>query len=386
MSVGTTDSVDINRMQVIKPNLVTLHPIALFSMRKLNNFKSRPDKFSISAHYSMGNIMLPKVDIYYPIKSDDLNFLKELPWHWRQPEGIESEIETLEVDGLFRNLNLDFNVELAECHELNLTLRTLYFEAGSQPFTFFNSDAFIEWFHSNIHGGDDPFARKVYGYDKAKFFYRNRKGEELTLNKNDFIVPGVEMSYYYYPKCETLRLKNINSNFGFHLGVNTSAFNNSLDLGGAYSISKYWQLGAHRYLSFSLGTTLIYYQLLKKASASHVFFNNFNGLAEGVLEYKWKHKLKNRMSSFAFDYVVQTPYRLGYSYHNDYNGLIFDGLRNTSHWHLTGTHLFRENQFWSLIYSYYVNSFVLSVYLQEDRVVNNAPDTQTGISFKWCFQ
>ena len=100
------------------------------------------------------------------------------------------------------------------------------------------SDEFIEWIHSNIAGGEDPFARKYYGLNHAGIRYIDENGKILHLDKGNLIISGIEFSYNYYPQFKLLKKKNIYTNYGLQLGVNVSEINASLDLGFNSSIVK----------------------------------------------------------------------------------------------------------------------------------------------------
>jgi hypothetical protein len=375
--------VDLDKIQIEKPDILSTHPLSVFSMRKGANFKLYPDKFSITASLSNGNIMLPNVNIYYAKNDEDLAMLKEMPWHYRDPSGIESDMESLYVDGLMRIINLHGAISIGTKHEIKVTMRSLFFESGSMPFTILNSDAFIEGFHDNIYGGPDPFARRVYGFDKAEFHYVNIKGEEFTIHEDEFLISGIEFSYYYYPEWKKTESRNIYQNMGAHLGINPTDFNTSVDGAITYAFSKLWMCRNNRTVAFSVGLTGYYNQLIKMEDAQQVYSDNFNGMAEGMLTYIWRHKRKDRTFSVSIDYIANSTFRKGYSYLDDYNGLIFEGEQYTSHWYTTASQLLRSTQTWSFIYAWQTPKMVISFYLQEDLLVNNAPDTQTGISVKW---
>lgn len=64
---------------------------------------------------------------------------------------------------------------------------------------------------------------------------------------------------------------------------------------------------------------------------------------------------------------------------DDFELLTPVGNRISPHWHLAFTHLYRNNQNWTLISSF-GKEWIWSFYLNEDFKVNNAPDIQTGIA------
>ena len=64
-----------------------------------------------------------------------------------------------------------------------------------------------------------------------------------------------------------------------------------------------------------------------------------------------------------FDYVIPTK-----------NGTSFKS------WNSGVSNLYRNNNYWTLIYSFGKKN-ILKLYLQQDFTVNNQPDIQTGISY-----
>lgn len=385
VAVEKSDTINWKNVEVTTPNMLQLHPVAIFSMRKMSNFKFAPDKFSISANLSNANVMLPEVTTYYPVNSSDVAALEPLEWYQRSVAGMEVEEEELRIDGLLRCLTLSMNFALSEKHEINIGIRSLYFEKGSPPFSLVCSDAFVEDFHEYIWKDPDPFARKIYGYDRAVFYYVDKDGKELTMDAYEFLIPGIELSYYYYPMWDAWIEHRLFANFGAHLGTNTTAYNTSLDLGASYAIVRNFIAGQRSYLNLGMGLTATYNQFVKTKDAAQIYDDHLNGLAEGVVEYKWNHKSKATTFSLALDFAIQSAYKRGYG--DTYGGLAFyneDGNHNnTSHWHYAGTHLFKPMQTWSLSYAYIRTDYVLSFYVQEDLLVNNAPDIQTGINFRY---
>lgn len=373
---------------IIRPNVLPVHPLANLSTRLLGNFKYSPGPIDVNVTLSNGNVWLPETFIFYPINPTDIDSLMQMPWHYRKPDDIASENEVLKADGVFRTLNISLQLPVAKHHEFGINLRSLYLEQGKKPYCFLNNDASIEYFHSHIYGGEDPFARKVYGLDKAELYYRQIDGDRFQMANHDFLIAGITLSHYYYPDFNFLSNSNAGLNLGQVLGINTTSFNPSLDYGLTINAIKSFNLTAKKLMNLSISSSMFYHQLIKFASASHVYEQNINWMAEGNLEYKWITKRKNRLHSIALDFFIQSSYKRGYrgkDKHHEfhYNGVIISGKRYTSLWHTTATQLMEPLQSWSFIYSYCLKNTVISIYLQEDLKVNNAPDTQTGIGVSY---
>ena len=109
---------------------------------------------------------------------------------------------------------------LSKKHELGISLRTFIPTKGNFPFTIFTNDQSIEWFHSNIAGGEDPFGRRFFGLNQFAVEYTDRNNRTLSLRNNQFIFAGIEINHHYYPTIFDTE-KNLFLNLGSHLGINT---------------------------------------------------------------------------------------------------------------------------------------------------------------------
>ncbi len=235
----------INTPDYISHNTNTLstHPFGIFISRLIHNFQLEAEhKISLTFNISNGNVWLPYVKAYKPLNESDINEMKSMVWHWREAyfDPINSPSKTIEfsADGVIRLYQLNLSIPLSDQSELKLNSRAFSIDPGKVPYSLATSDQFIEWFHSHIHGGEDPFARKVYGLNQASISYTDENGKTLKLNRGDFIFAGIDLSYYYYPHFYSLKKRNLYTNFGFQMGVNLSKINPSLDLGLNTSLIK----------------------------------------------------------------------------------------------------------------------------------------------------
>ncbi|MEM7381570.1 MAG: hypothetical protein AAF361_10300, partial [Bacteroidota bacterium] len=104
--------------------------------------------------------------------------------------------------------------------------------------------------------------------------------------------------------------------------------------------------------------------------------SSFFGSFEGHLEYNRKTR-RGGSHSIGVNYRIQTPYnnKEEEDYYVPFNP---DRIKR---WHEASRHLYKFPSYWSLIYSF-TKGIEFSVYLQEDLLVNNAPDLQTGIRLR----
>ncbi|MEX0315546.1 MAG: hypothetical protein AB3N18_15320, partial [Allomuricauda sp.] len=94
----------------------------------------------------------------------------------------------------------------------------------------------------------------------------------------------------------------------------------------------------------------------------------------------YKQTNNNGYHSIGLNYRIQTPY------HNKQEEAYYvpTSEENIKRWHDASRQLYKYQSYWSLIYSF-TKKTVFSVYLQQDMLVNNAPDLQTGIRLKIPF-
>ena len=203
-------------------NTLSVHPFGVFISRINNNFQLKPDrKISISANISSGNVWLPYVKAYNPLNEDDRIAMKKIVWHKRQYEYdlINSPSKTTEfhADGVIRQYQVKFNYPISDKHELKTDIRMFSLDRGNVPASLLTSVKFIEWYHSNIAGGEDLFGRKAYGLDQARIRYKDENGKRLELDNGDFMFSGIDLSYYYYPHFNSFEKHRIYTNVGLQI-------------------------------------------------------------------------------------------------------------------------------------------------------------------------
>lgn len=197
------------------------------------------NKYVFTFNVSNGNVWLPYLEAYKPIDESDRQLMSEMIWYHRlnefDPENSPNEFISFHADGVYRVYQLRLDIPLRNNQDLQFNLRAFSFDRGRFPFSTWTSDKFIEDFHTNVYGGDDPFARRVYGFDKAELSYMDENGNSLQLAEGDFMIPGLDVSYHFYPRIPALKRRNIYTNIGFQLGGNISRINPTMDL--AYVIT-----------------------------------------------------------------------------------------------------------------------------------------------------
>jgi len=368
-----------------RPNILSTHHFGIFSSRINQNFKIGPPKATdIIINYTSGNNFHPFVEAYFPKDPDVREALSKIVWHDRPFKFIDQETTPADymnivIDAVIKGFRFDISFPLAKHHELNVSLRSYLITKGIYPFSILTSDKIIEWFHSNIAGGEDPYGRSYYGLEQVNFKYADRNGNILELHNNDFFFGGIELSHFYYPSFLINEKRKIFFNFGTHLGINTSKYNPSLDFGVSADAIKTLPLKNNNEFNFAVGISLLKKNVINFDAIMDLGNNPFLATVEGQVEYA-RYTKKNNYHSFGINYQIQTPYNKVEE--ADYYKLLGKWKEINAGWHYGVTTLYKYLSNWTLIYTYGSPNYKLSLFIKEDLVVNNAPDIQTGISFQ----
>ena len=366
---------------IVKPSLVSSHPFGIFFSRWEGNFKSSAQKsISFNIHLSSANIWSPPVIGYLPNNPNDRLFVSQFPWHSRE---FKVNVDTLNAksieaqnDGVIKGMKVHVTIPVNHNSELKFGVRTFLLTKGKLPFSLITNDDTIEFFHDNIAGGNDPFDRKLYELNKGKIRYQDQNNNVLNIEAGNLILSGFEFSYYYYLNNSQARKNIAYINFGTHAGINTSKYNRSVDLGISANLLKVFDIKNQKKLNvgLSLGASRTNVITLKH---SNIEFNNnpFIGYLETITELTFwtKKPTKHRIG---IDFYLQTS--LNKKSEFDYliptkNGISFKS------WNSGISNLYKNNNYWTLLYSI-EKKITTTFYLQQDLTVNNNPDIQTGIN------
>ncbi|MFK5880450.1 MAG: hypothetical protein QM478_13255 [Flavobacteriaceae bacterium] len=368
------------------PSTVTLHPFGIFSSRINQNFKIRPTKkMDLNFSIASANTFLPFVEAYYPEDPVVRETLSQVVWYDRRFTFIDQETTpaaytNIVIDAVVKEFRVDFNLQLAKEHELKVSLRSYLITKGKTPSSLLTSDDFLEWFHSNIAGGEDPFGRKFYGLNQVDYKYTDRNGEVLELNSGDFFVGGIELNYFYYPEFLVNQKRNFFVNFGSHIGINTSKYNPSMDFGFSGNVIKTLTLKNDNQFNFALGLSILRKNIIDFDTVVELGNNKYLGSLEAEVEYTSYTKKKN-YHSFGILYQLQTSYNK--KEEADYYKLLGQWSEINAGWHngVTTLHQYLSN--WTFVYGYATPKFKIYGYIKEDLDVNNAPDLQTSIGVQF---
>lgn len=371
-----------------KPSILSNHVFGIFLSRLEANFKSQlNENIELQIDYQSANVWGQPVENFIPNTTILRNQVSGIPWHKREfvvdrnDENFINSTDDFSIayDGVIKGLKANLKIPINEQNGLEFELRSFILTDGKLPLSPITGDDFIEWIHSNIAGGEDPFQRRDFGLNQSGIDYKDRDGRVMEINKNDAFFGGLKINYYHY-------LKNFSPfgfhlNFGAHTGLNLSPYNKSVDFGISTNAIKTVEINHSNYIQFGLS---LGYLDLNTAELSNEniefgtrsFFLNF----ESALSYNIVNR-KNYTHSFGLDFYIQTSYNDPSEF--DYSILFRNDLADRS-WHHSASHLYKNNNYWTLFYALTrKNSF--RIYLQQDSRVNNNPDLQMGLGYLVAF-
>ncbi|TBN00856.1 hypothetical protein EYD45_13600 [Hyunsoonleella flava] len=369
-----------------RPSILSTHQFGIFSSRINQNFKIAPPQNStISINYTSGNHFHPFVEAYFPKDPNIRRQMSQNVWYerWRvfkfeNQETTPADYMNIVIDAVIKEFRVNYNIPISKEHEIGLTLRSYVITKGKHPFSLFTSDETIEWFHSNVAGGEDPFGRRYYGLNQVNFRYEDRNGRTLQLNANDFFVGGLEFNHFYYPSFLRNDKKHIYVNFGSHLGLNTSKFNSALDYGISLNGVKRLILKNKNEINFGLGASVLHKNFINFKSDNIDLGNNtYLGSFEIHAEFT-KYTESGNYHAFGINHHIQT--RFNQKEEEGYYKLLGKWREINGGWQNGVATLYHTLLDWNFIYTYGRRNYKLSLFIKQDLEVNNAPDFQTGIS------
>lgn len=369
-----------------KPNSISAHHFGLFHLRINQNFQEKPvQRTTFQIVHESANSFHPFLEAYLPGDPAIRQQFSQIPWYSRRFEFIDqqttpAEYMNIHIDAVFKIFRFDLKTQLTPKSELGVTLRTFIPTEGHYPFSLFTSDESIEWFHSNIAGGEDAFGRRFFGLNKVNISYQDRNGRSLNLRKNQIILSGIELNHFYYPQW-FLPEKNVFVNLGSHLGVNTTRYNPSVDVGASANIVKKWTLKNQNEFRLGFGLSALRKNALNFGDP--IDFGNNLWMGSGELNWEFtKYTEQGNAHSFSLNYQFQTSYnkREEADYYFLDGGTTWQDIH--SGWQFGFSTLYEMLTIYTFFYSYQRKDFGISLYIKEDLKVNNAPDLQTGISLR----
>ncbi len=377
------DSLKVEVNGLLKPHLASTHHFGLFSSRMTQNFKIHASTTpQLHLETQSGNNFHAPVQAFLP---DDPSLRAQFAdqiWYFRVFDFVDQEITpaqvmNIEIDAVYKVYRPALTLPLNDRNEIRIGLRAFQTVQGNFFDAPFTNDASIEWFHSNIAGGEDPFGRKFYGVNEVAVNYTDRNGKRLHMQAGDIILGGLELAHSYYPELQKWNERNLFVNLQSHIGWNTSSYNNSLDLGIGINAVKKYPLTTKSDLWFGLGYSVLYKNVIDGRDNLDLGNNRF--LGSGEVMAQWTHQTcKGNQNIIGVNYQNQTSYFK--KEEADYFHLKGDYAAINQGWHYGYTTLIENLSSWSLLYTHARPKISYTIYVKEDLNVNNAPDMETGIS------
>jgi hypothetical protein len=383
LCLAQKDSLKVEVNGLFKPHLASTHHFGLFSSRMTQSFKVRASAMpQLHLETQSGNNFHAPVQAFLPDDPGLRTQFADQIWYFRVFDFVDQEttpaqVMDIEIDAVYKVYRPALSFPLNDRNEIRIGLRAFQTVKGNFFDSPFTNDASIEWFHSNIAGGEDPFGRKFYGVNEVAVNYTDRKGKTLNMQAGDIILGGIELAHTYYPELQKWNERNLFFNLQSQIGWNTSAYNNSLDLGiGINAVKKYF-LNNKSDLWLGLG----YSVLCKNAidGRDNLDLGNNRFLGSGEVMAQWTHQTsKGNQNIIGVNYLNQTSYFK--KEEADYFHLKGDYAAINQGWHYGYTTLIENLSSWSLLYTHARPKISYTIYVKEDLNVNNAPDVETGIS------
>ena len=374
------------------PQHLPTHPLAALHGRVHHSFEVLPVQQSrLRFNYSLGNVWLPGVSIYQPLDPSTAQELEGIEWQLRQysfnPDSEPNDSYYFAADGVLRQFNLSYETALRKgplgASRTRWELRThatmLLLDPGKAPSALLNSDDFIEWFHSNVRGPEDPFARRAMSMNEAGILYRDAKGYELEMQSGDVWLSTAQADLRYYWGGASARQTQWFGTFGLHPALRAGYGQFGADVGISTSIMRAIPLSSGpdntgRRLILGAAGDVVRHNLLERSQNVDISTRSSLMSAEINLSYEGKKRPGYQMA-----YGIN--YRCNESLHNnaETTGQVLAAPFTSYHWHHAGAHLFHNSHGWTFYMAYQRKRFNASVYVREDFPIDNAPDLQTGL-------
>jgi len=332
-------------------------------------------KGQLAFQYDSGNVWGQEVDVFIPKEAIIRQEMLSLAFYERRLDLEEGagkiERYRFSYDGVLKQLKLTGRKALGKKCEIYLGLRGGILSTGNDLFSPLTSDQFIEWFHSAVVGGEDPFARKVLGMGEAAISYSDRNENTMEIAAGTFFISGLETAFYKYFYGQN---KRVYGNAGLHLGYNISPYNYTIDFGFSGALMTNIPLSEKSVLRLGQGLNLVRKSLISlKDSQTDFGTNNYMASTETDLSFI-KMKSYDRFWSLGISFYLQTPYNR----RSEKDYYVPTNENRLGRWHDAASHMYRLPNVWSLYYTF-GRRVTYAVYVTQDFTVNNAPDFQTGV-------
>lgn len=360
-------------LNFFKPYLLSNHPLGVFTSRINHNFNFRPTEYIVEFTISRGNAWLPNVESKLPNSKSDREFLSNYVWHhrnWHMESLNISDYKSRSIycDGVLSSYYLSFKSPLNKKFDTHTNIRSISLDGGKAPYSLLTSDDAIEWFHSNIAGGDDAFGRKRTDYGNALLSYRDVNNNNISLKNGSFLMSEISNYLNYYPKDN---YKNTYFNVSILTSISQIKKTWHFDVGFSGSAVKKFKWNKN-YIDWGVSSGILFPSIFQ---TQKVIINNTNRLFSAETHFNLRLPAKNNNS-----YILGLNIHMQSNFHSmkerKYHVIYHEGI--TSHDHYGASHLTRWLSGCTMVLGYNWGKTSLSTFFREDFWVDNAPDVQVG--------
>lgn len=397
LSIFTTSVVltDINPKHPFG-SLMTETPFYIGSFKK--------DVNSLTVNYTMANLWGPEVRMHYPqnLTPQQIEQIAEINWApsratYFQDQLIETQTNTFSTDGVLQSLSFNYVIQHKNKGTFIFNLSAFLLSGGGSPLHYLVSDDFIERVHTAIDL-EDNFGRKLYPYNRANIYFKDRRGREFNISNGSFYL-GTLDTHYYHSIYRKEKEKSVHSlQVGGHLTLPLNSYYQKVSVGLSSSLSYRQMLSNRTWLDLGLEGLLTKNDLITlNDQTAQLTDAPFRKNVKLFLGFNIKNKRKNKLFYFGFltnyqDFLLegssldnlQIEYEtLGVEYlspADTWNGVVIQNEFNKNK--LTPASMYYFSLKTYFIFGWKTVKSDLNFILGNDlKAVNNAPDFQIGIGY-----
>ncbi|MAW65224.1 MAG: hypothetical protein CMD18_03415 [Flavobacteriales bacterium] len=360
-------------LNFFKPYLLSNHPLGVFTSRINHNYNYKPSQYIVEFTISRGNVWLPNVESKLPNLKSDRDFLSNYVWHdrnWQMESLNVSDYNSrlMYCDGVLSTYYLSFKSPLSKLFDFFTNIRSTSLDGGNTPYSLLTNDKAIEWFHSNIAGGNDAFGRNRTEYGNALLSYKDVNNNEITLKNRSFLMSEISSYLNYYPK---LNYKNIFFNLSSLTSISQIKKTWHFDVGILGSAVKKFKWNKN-YIDWGVSSGILFPSIFQ---TQKVIINNTNRLFSAETHFNLRIPKKKNNA-----YILGVNIHMQSNFHSmkerKYNVIYREDV--TSHDHHGVSHLTRWTSGCTVIVGYDWKKTSINAFFREDFWVDNAPDVQVG--------
>lgn len=204
-------------------------------------------------------------------------------------------------DGVIEKNTLVFNNPLSEKDEITFKLNFFSVTGKGQinPVQWLVGDQFIEDFHSNVLGIDDPFNRQELGMNEVHYSATDHNGNQLNADGGKIYLEPAEVAYTHYFSLFENDNTNFSANSSVALGIPYNSYSLQQNISGGVSstINLTQKISDHFSVSTSAKGSVTNNALVKMKDDAYQFTDDNTYEVQGLLGLNYTSK-KDRISLY----------------------------------------------------------------------------------------